>query len=112
MDKLDIFFALRTRMFMDGLSLEDLEILEGLSQKGVEEKLQLLVTRRAGEGELDIFCGYHKARGETKAVYLSFQPGQSVMLLDWRTLARRIKNLKQQLLPYDQSREALATWPL
>ncbi|MBI2627063.1 MAG: hypothetical protein HYW77_02355 [Parcubacteria group bacterium] len=98
-------------MYIETLGEKDLDVVEFLSQDHFLNQLDLLVCRRAGEGELDIFCGYFKDEEETKAIFLSLHPGMPIMLLERDVVKERIENMTRQNLPFDQSQQALSGWP-
>ena len=105
------YFQLRTRMYIKTLGEKDLDIVGSLSQDHFLNQLGLLVRRRAGEGELDIFCGYYKDGDKTKAIFLSLHPAMPIMLLEMNEVKERIENMKRQNLPFEQSQQALSEWP-
>ena|SRR3989344_1622169 len=95
------------KMYLDSLDEDRAQILNTFPIKHVKERILLLVSRRASDGELDIYCGHYLGR----AVFFSLCPSQQIMLLDQKTVLERIDNMRRQGLPYDQSEEALAKWP-
>lgn len=112
MNELEAFLKRRSELFTKTLKDNDREILNALPQDVVVKKTELLITRRSGEGELDIFCGYYRDHAKISAVYLTLLPNYPVMLLERDKIEMRIKNHKRQHLPSDQSQEALANWPV
>jgi len=96
--------------FMGRLKPNDDLVLSKLDQNNLALCMARLVLIRPGQGELDIFCGYHK-KEEPEAVFLSLHPGMPVMLLEKETIRERIENAKKQDMLADQSVAALAGWP-
>ena len=111
LESLQRYLQIRTRMYIETLGEKDLDVVESLSQDHFLNQLDLLVSRRAGQGELDIFCGYYKDEEKTKAVFLSLYPAMPVMLLGMNEVIDRIRNMSRQNLPFDQSGQALSEWP-
>ncbi len=105
------YIELISMTFAKGLSYKDLDVLKTISEDYLIAKFTLLISRRTGEGELDIFCGYYRDQEKVQAVFISLCPSRPVMLLDLETVKERIENLKRQNLHFDQSQEALASWP-
>ena len=110
-DSLQQYVKLRAQMFLETFGARDLDIIGLLPQDHFFHQLRLFLTRRAGEGELEIFCGYHKEAAVTKAIFLSNYPGKPIMLLDMGVVRQRIDNMRDKGIPFEQSREALDSWP-
>ncbi|MBI2669858.1 MAG: hypothetical protein HYX20_01815 [Candidatus Yanofskybacteria bacterium] len=110
-ESLQKYLQIRTRMFIETLGDRNLDIVESLPQDYFFDRLILLVSRMVGQGELDIFCGYHKGEKKTSAIFLSLQPGQPLMLLGMDEVKKRIENMKHQNIPFEQSQQAINGWP-
>ena len=111
LETLQKYLQIRTKIYVETLEGKDLDIIESIPQEYFLHQMSLLVSRRVGEGELDIFCGYHKNQEVTKAIFLSLHPSMPIMLLEIGTVRERVKNFKKQNLPLEQSEEALKGWP-
>jgi hypothetical protein len=113
---LEKYLNLRRTSFVESLSDCDMAILQQFPDSLMQKQITLLISRRACEGELDIFCGYHRGRNDegqdaVYAVYLTLHGCGPLMLLEEETVKERITNATSQNLPCDQSRQALANWP-
>ena len=111
MNDLERSIKIRCHLFQKLLSSEDQQILDTFLPEDVNKLVVLLCSRRVHEGELDIFCGYYRQGSQVKAVYLSQHSAMPVMLLERDELEERLRNLKDQCLPTDQSQQALDRWP-
>lgn len=95
--------------FIHSLNEKELQILENIPVPLAQERVKLLITRRLGEGELDIFCIWHNDGKTMKAIFLTLHPSIPMMALTEEELRARIKNLKRQKFPYEQSLLALTS---
>lgn len=105
------YLRLRTETFLRSLGENDLNIFKTFPVEHLSQKIASLIAIRAGQGELDIFCGYYTDDKRTVAVYISLHPAMPVILLDKAKVKERINNLQRQHLPFDQSQSALIDWP-
>lgn len=107
MNILEEFAMLKLEAFAERLNHTERNILGAFASDYLGEKVVILVTRMAEEGELDVFCGYYM----NQAIFLSLCPDKPIILLDQKTVRERLMNLKKHGVHCDQSEEALANWP-
>ena len=107
------WLKIRIPMYLKTIELKGkyFAIVESVPEEHFLDQVTLLLYRKVGEGELDIFCGYYKDREETKAIFLSLCPDEPIMLFTRDEVKERIKNFKGRKLPVEQSEEALSGWP-
>ena len=60
MTDLERYLELTRKRFVGKFTAKDLAIVATFPRERIDQRTTLLVMRRAGEGELDIFCGYCK----------------------------------------------------
>ena len=59
---MDQIGEVRIAMFIESLGERDFNVIVSLSSRRFFQQLNLLVSRRVVEGELDVFCGFYKEK--------------------------------------------------